>query len=57
MLEKQQQQKEYYFIQEKHTKSEKFMMERLRWIGWNKKEKEVSQLRQLQQQHFGKDIK
>ena len=32
---------EYFIIQEKVTKSEKFMMELLRWIGWSKNKREA----------------
>jgi len=40
MQVKQLSQKESFFILVFLIKSEKFMMEQLLWIGWNKKEKE-----------------
>jgi hypothetical protein len=57
MHEKQQQQKEYYIILEKHIRFEKLMIENHKWIGWSKKKKDELLLHQLLQQLFGKITK
>jgi hypothetical protein len=56
MLEKQLLLKEYCFILEKNIRSERFMIELLRWIGWNKKKKDELLLLQPLQHVFGEII-